>query len=47
MPANRETATCDRIVRVIEEVSGEASGRAAAHMFRTWALAEGLLAEES
>ena len=37
----------DRIVRVIEEVSGEASGGAAAHMFRAWALAEGLLAEES
>jgi hypothetical protein len=37
----------DRLVRVIEEVSGEASGRAAAHMFRAWALAEGLLAEES
>src|SRR5215467_1272093 len=37
----------DRLVRVIEEVSGAASGRAAAHMFRTWALAEGLLAEES
>jgi hypothetical protein len=27
----------DRLVRVIEEVSGEASGRAAAHMFRAWA----------
>jgi hypothetical protein len=37
----------DRIVRVIEEVSGEASGRAAARMFRAWALAEGLLTEES
>jgi hypothetical protein len=36
----------DRIVRVIEEVSGEASGRAAARMFRAWVLAEGLLAEE-
>ena len=37
----------DRLVRVIEEVSGEASGRAAARMFRAWALAEGLLTEES
>jgi|SRR5258707_10543852 hypothetical protein len=36
----------DRIVRVIEEVSGEASGRAAARMFRAWVLAEGLLAKE-
>jgi hypothetical protein len=36
----------DRLVRVIEEISGEASGRAAARMFRAWVLAEGLLAEE-
>ena len=28
----------DRLVRVIEEVSGEASGRAAARMFRAWVL---------
>ena len=37
----------DRLVRVIEEVSSEASARAAARMFGAWALAEGLLAEES
>ena len=37
----------DRLVRVIEEVSGEVSARTAAHMFRAWALAEGLLAEEN
>ena len=37
----------DRLVRVIEEVSGEVSAQAAAHMVRAWALAEGLLAEES
>ena len=37
----------DRLVWVIEEVSGEVSAQAAAHMFRAWALAEGLLAEES
>ena len=37
----------DRLVRVIEEVSGEVSAQAAAHMFRAWALAEGLVAEES
>ena len=37
----------DRIVRVIEEVSGEASRRVAARAFRAWAMAEGLLAEES
>ena len=36
----------DRLVRVIEEVSGEAIGWAAARMFRAWVLAEGLLAEE-
>ena len=37
----------DRLVRVIEEVSSEASARGAARMFAAWALAEGLLAEES
>jgi hypothetical protein len=36
----------DRIVRRLEEVSDEASARVAARVFRAWALAEGLLAEE-
>jgi hypothetical protein len=37
----------DRIVRRLEEISDEASARVAARAFRAWAIAEGLLAEES
>ena len=37
----------DRIVRRLEEVSDDASARIAARAFRAWAMAEGLLAEES
>jgi hypothetical protein len=37
----------DRMVRRLEEVSEEASARIAARAFRAWAIAEGLLAEES
>ena len=37
----------DRIVRGLEEISDEASGRVAARAFRAWAIAEGLLTEES
>ena len=37
----------DRIVRRLEEVSDDASMRIAAGAFRAWAIAEGLLAEES
>src|SRR5262249_14864138 len=37
----------DRIVRRLEEVSDDASARIAAQAFRAWAIAEGLLAEES
>ena len=37
----------DRMVRRLEEVSKEASARIAARAFRAWAIAEGLLAEES
>ena len=37
----------DRIVRRLEEVSDDASMRIAAQAFRAWALAEGLLPEES
>ena len=37
----------DRIVRRLEEISDEASARVAARAFRTWAVSEGLLAEES
>jgi hypothetical protein len=36
-----------RLVRRLEEVSDEASARVAARGFRAWAIAEGLLAEES
>jgi hypothetical protein len=36
-----------RMVRRLEEVSDEASARIAARAFRAWAIAEGLLAEES
>jgi hypothetical protein len=37
----------DRMVRRLEEVSDDASAHVAARAFRAWALAEGLLAEES
>ena len=37
----------DRIVRRLEEISDDASARIAARAFRAWAIAEGLLAEES
>ena len=37
----------DRLVRCLEEVSDEASARVAVRAFRAWAMAEGLLAEES
>ena len=37
----------DRIVRRLEEVSDDASIRIAARAFRAWAIAEGLLTEES
>ena len=37
----------DRIVRRLEEVSDDASMRIAARAFRAWAIAEGLLTEES
>ena len=37
----------DRLVRRLEEVSDDASARIAARGFRAWAIAEGLLAEES
>src|SRR5215831_21322986 len=37
----------DRMVRRLEEVSDDASARVAARAFRTWAIAEGLLVEES
>jgi hypothetical protein len=36
----------DRVVRRLEEASGEASARGAARAFRAWAIAEGLLAKE-
>ena len=35
----------DRVVHRLEEISDEASARVAARAFRTWARAEGLLAE--
>jgi hypothetical protein len=35
------------MVRRLEEVSDDASARVAARAFRAWAIAEGLLAEES
>ena len=37
----------DRIVRRLEEVPDDASMRIAARAFRAWAIAEGLLTEES
>ena len=37
----------DRLVRRLDEVSDDASARTAAQSFRAWAIAEGLLAEES
>jgi hypothetical protein len=37
----------DRLVRRLEEISDDASARIAARIFRTWATAEGLLAEET
>jgi hypothetical protein len=37
----------DRLVRRLEQVSDDASARIAARAFRAWAIAEGLLAEES
>jgi hypothetical protein len=37
----------DRLVRRLEEISDDASARIAARAFRAWAIAEGLLAEES
>ena len=37
----------DRVVRRLEEISGKASARGAARAFRAWAIAEGLLTEES
>jgi hypothetical protein len=37
----------DRLVRRLEEISDEASARVAARAFRAWAIAEGLLAQES
>jgi hypothetical protein len=37
----------DRLVRRLEEISDDASARIAARAFRTWAIAEGLLAEET
>jgi hypothetical protein len=37
----------DRLVRRLEEVSNKTSARVAARAFRAWAIAEGLLAEES
>jgi hypothetical protein len=37
----------DRMVRRLEEVSDNASARIAARAFRAWAIAEGLLVEES
>jgi hypothetical protein len=37
----------DRLVRRLEEISDEASARVAARAFCAWAIAEGLLAQES
>jgi hypothetical protein len=37
----------DRLVRRLEEISDEAGARVAARAFRAWAIAEGLLAQES
>jgi len=37
----------DRLVRRLEEISDDSSARIAARAFRTWAIAEGLLAEET
>jgi hypothetical protein len=35
----------DRLVRRLEEISDDASARIAARAFRTWVMAEGLLAK--
>ena len=37
----------DSLVRRLEEMSGEDSARIAARSFRTWAIAEGLLADKT
>jgi hypothetical protein len=37
----------DRLVRRLEEISDDPSARVAARAFRSWAIAEGLLAEET
>jgi hypothetical protein len=37
----------DRLVRRLQEISDDASARIAARAFRTWAIDEGLLAEET
>jgi hypothetical protein len=37
----------DLLVRRLEEISDDASARIAARAFRSWAMAEGLLAEET
>jgi hypothetical protein len=37
----------DRLVRRLEESSDDASARIAARAFRSWAVDEGLLAEET
>ena len=37
----------DRLVRRLEEISDDDSARIAARAFRTWAIDEGLLAEET
>jgi hypothetical protein len=38
---------CDRLVRRLEEIYDGASALIAARAFRAWAIAEGLLAEET
>jgi hypothetical protein len=37
----------DRLVRRLQEISDDASARIAARAFRTWAIDEGLLAEQT
>jgi hypothetical protein len=37
----------DRLVRRLEEISDDTGARIAARAFRTWAITEGLLAEEN
>jgi hypothetical protein len=37
----------DRALRRLEEITDDASARIAARAFHTWAIAEGLLAEET